>query len=123
MVFFATYVPSIQANKYFIDHVGKSLDSFSLTYGKYLLIGDFNAWETKLSLWLFLHNYVTATLVQEKTCHKSVSNPSCIDLFITNSPNSFRNTSTLCTGLFDFRKLVVTVWKTFFSKSPPKDFH
>ena len=40
-----------------------------------------------------------------------MNNPSCIDLVITNSPNSFQSTSTFCTGLSDFDKLVVTVLK------------
>ena len=36
-------------------------------------------------------------------------NPSCIELFITNSPNSFQNTSTITTGLSDFHKMVIIV--------------
>ena len=49
-----------------------------------------------------------------------MSNPSCIDLIITDSPNSFQNTSTFCTGLSDFHKLVVTVLKTSFRKTAPR---
>ena len=52
-----------------------------------------------------------------------MNNPSCIDLVITNSPNSFQSTSTFCTGLSDFDKLVVTVLKTSFRKPPPKKIH
>ena len=48
---------------------------------------------------------------------------SCVDLIITYSPNSFQNTSTFCTGLFDFYALAVTVLKTSIRKTAPKEFH
>ena len=50
----------------------------------------------------------------------SKNNPCCIDLFITNSSNSFQNTSTITTGLPDFLKIIVTVLKTTFLKSKPR---
>ena len=43
-----------------------------------------------------------------------------IDLFITNSPTSFQNTSTITTGLSDFHKMVITVLKATYTKSKPK---
>ena len=59
-------------------------------------------------------------IVSEKTCFKSKSSPSYIDFFITNSPNSFQNTSTITTGLSDFHKMVITVLKVTFTKNKPK---
>ena len=59
-------------------------------------------------------------LVKEKTCFKSIDNPSCIDLFMTNTSQSFQNTTTVATGLSDFHKMVVTVMKTTFPKAQPK---
>ena len=53
-------------------------------------------------------------------CFKSKNNPSCIGSFITNSSNSFQNTSTITTGLSDFHKMVVTGLKTTFLKSKPR---
>lgn len=35
----------------------------------------------------------------------------------------FDKMSILCTGLFGFHDIVITVWKTSFSKSAPNDFH
>ena len=49
-----------------------------------------------------------------------MNNPSRIDFIITNNPNSFQNTSTFCTGLSDFHKLVVTVLKTSLRKTIKK---
>ena len=52
-----------------------------------------------------------------------MNNPSSIDRVITNSLNSFQNTSTLCTGLSNLDKLVVTVLKTSFRKTATKELH
>ena len=52
-----------------------------------------------------------------------MNNPSCIDLIITNSPSPSQNKSTFCTELSDFHKLVVTVLKTLFRKTAPKEIH
>ena len=51
---------------------------------------------------------------------KSIENPSCNDLYLTNSPLSFQNTTTISTGLSDFHKMTVTVLKTTFKKIRPK---
>ena len=59
-------------------------------------------------------------LVQHKTCFKSTSNPSCIDLFVTNSPRSFQNTITFSSGLSDFYKLILTILKSTFPRVRPK---
>ena len=67
-----------------------------------------------------MFKYDGKKIVSEKTCFKSKDNPSCIDLFITNSPNSFQNTSAITTGLSDFQKMVITVLKVTFTKSKPK---
>ena len=59
-------------------------------------------------------------IIHENTCYKSMNNPNCIDLITTKSPNSFQNTSTFCTAVSDFHKLVVTVLKTSFREKAPK---
>ena len=51
-----------------------------------------------------------------------MNNPSSIDRVITNSLNSFQNTSTLCTGLSNLDKLVVTVLKNLSGKQQLKNF-
>ena len=106
----------------FFEQIGLALDTYS-TYDKFLLAGDFNV-EVELetvSDFLFEHN--AKNLVKEKTCFKSLDNPSCIDLFLSNSYQSFQNTTAVATGLSDFHKMVVTVLKTTFPKAPPKIIH
>ena len=50
---------------------------------------------------------------------KNPENPSCIDLVLTNNPNSFQNSGVIETGLSDFHKMTVTVMKTSFEKLKP----
>ena len=100
--------------------MGKAIHIYHKFYDKFLLIGVFNAEDTEPCLSQFLFEYDAKNIISEKTCFKTKENPSCIDLFITNSPNSFQNTSTITTGLSDFHKMVITVLRATFTKSKPK---
>ena len=51
-----------------------------------------------------LFEYDPKNIVSKKTCFKSKDNLSCIDRFITISPNGFRNASAIKTVLSDFHK-------------------
>ena len=85
-----------------------------------MLSGDFNIDIEEDIIQDFLFEHDMKNLVKEKTCFKSIENPSCIDLFLTNSAASFQNTTTVTTGLSDFHKMAVTVMKTTFPKAQPK---
>ena len=65
-----------------------------------MLVGDFNAEEPCLSQ--FFSEYNAKDIVKENTCFKNALNPSCTDLFITNSPLSFQNTIAVSNGLSHF---------------------
>ena len=103
----------------FLEQLVFALDKYS-AYDKVLLAGDFNVdkGDEKLKDFLFEQNF--KNLVKEDTCFKSIDNPSCIDLFLTNSAPSFQNTTAVTTGLSDFHKMVVTVMKSTFPKAQPK---
>ena len=118
---YGTYHPPGQDDKYFFDNLGKALDVYSDKYDKFLLTGDFNSEEGESCLDTFLCDYDAKNIVKHKTCFKNTENPSCIDLIITNSVNSFQNTKVISTGLSDFHKMVVTVLKTTFQKSKPRE--
>ena len=60
-------------------------------------------------------------IVKEPTCFESLSNPSCMDLVITNSYSNFQNTKAISTGLSYFHKMVVVVLKHTFHRSVPKE--
>ena len=59
-------------------------------------------------------------IASEKAYFESKDNPSCIDLFITSSPNSLQNTSTTKKRLSDFHKMVIAILKVTFLKSKSK---
>ena len=69
----------------------------------------------------FLELYDLKNLVKDKTCFKSLQNPKCIDLFLTNCNRSFLCTKAISTGLSDFHKMIITVLKTTFTKGKPKE--
>ena len=67
---------------------------------------------------MYQHNL--QSINKEPSCYKNSNNPSCIDLFLTNRP-SFYQTETFFTGLSDFHKLVLSIFKTTFKKSKAKE--
>ena len=90
---FGTYHPPSQNDQYFFNHLGKALDIYSPKYEKFVLTGDFNSEEGESCLDTFLCDYDAKNIVKEKTCFKNIEKPSCIDLIITNSAQSFQNTN------------------------------
>ena len=81
-----------------------------------MLVGDFNAEESESRSSQSLYEYNAKNIVKEYTCFKNALNPSCIDLFIKNSPLSFQNTIVVSNGLSDFHKMVITVMIISFKK-------
>ena len=65
---------------------------------------------------VFCDSYEFKNLIKDATCYKNPENPSCIDLILTNNPNSFQNSGVIETGLSDFHKMTVTIMKTTFEK-------
>ena len=62
-----------------------ALDKYTEIYYRFLLhIIGFNVEDSEPCLSEFLHDKNAENIVTEKTCFKSLTNPSCIDLFLTN---------------------------------------
>ena len=59
-------------------------------------------------------------IVKEPTCYKSLNNPSCIDLLLTNSSSSFPKYQGKSTGLSNFHKMITTVLKQLFKDLPQR---
>ena len=72
------------------------------------MIGNVNAEESEDTLAYFLNCHNASNIVRDKTCFKSLSNPSCIDLIIGNKPSCFQNTVATSSGLSDCHKFVTT---------------
>ena len=86
-------------------------------------MGDFNTEVTQTSMKVFYDSYEFKNLIKDATCYKNPENPSCIDLILTNNPNSFQNSGVIKTGLSDFHKMTLTLMKTTFEKIKPDIIH
>ena len=120
LLLFGTYHPPSQSDIYYFECVGKALLPYVEKYNRILLCGDFNAQVHEPILSDFLITYGLKCIIKDKTCFKSLINPSTVDLFLTNSPKSFQNTCAVSTGISDFHKMIITVMKTTFEKAKPK---
>ena len=105
------YHPPSQNDEYYFNYLGKVLDTYS-DYEKVLLVGHFNTEITEHYIKSFFYEHELINLVKEKTCFKNMQNPSFIDLLLTNNSYPFKQTTTVCPGLSDCHKLVLTVLKT-----------
>ena len=64
-----------------------------------MLAGDFNVEESEDTLRSLMELYDSKNLVKENTRFKSVENPSCVNLFLTNCIRSFQNTTAISTAI------------------------
>ena len=103
--------------------MGNVLDNYSTNYDRFVLLGEFNLQENETILSEFLNAYNAKNIIKNKTCFKSIENPSCVDLIITDNPGSFQHTIVFETGISDHHKLVTTVLKAKFTKALPKYAH
>ena len=55
-------------------------------------------------------------MIQVPRCFKNTDNHKAIELMLTNSVPSFQNSCALETGLYDFDKMTVTVFKSYQEK-------
>ena len=60
--------------------------------------------------------YGLDNLIEGPTCYKNASNPSSIDIMLTNKKSNFQNFMMLETGLSDFHKMTITVLKKYLKK-------
>ena len=85
-----------------------------------IILGDFNAEISDSSMESFCSINNLKCIIKEPTCYKNPDNPTCIDLILTNCPKNFQESSTLETGLSDFHKMVLTVFKSEAPNLTPK---
>ena len=103
-----------------LEQIRKALDIYSKKYENILLMGDYNVDVKETNMKVFCNQHKFKALNEEPTCFKNFNNPSCIDLFLTNSSKSFEKCFTLETGMSDFHKLIITILKVKPDKLPPR---
>ena len=94
------YKPPNQKMSDFIPNLSSILDHFLKNYDNVTLIGDFNLPSDDVSFESFLQAYNLTSLIKEATCFQS-SNPSRIDLILTNQKNIYKLSNTFEIGISD----------------------
>ena len=115
-----TYNPNKSMICNHLEILSKILEHYQPLYDNIVVLGDFNSECINYHMQDFCSVFNLSSLIKEKTCFKSLDNPSCIDLILTNRPQSFQNSNVIETGMSDFHKLTITVLKTSFRKKPAK---
>ena len=113
------YNPHKYNISYFWSHIGKEIDANMNKYENFILLRDFNAGNSDLSLNEFCEMYTLKHLITEPTCYKNQNNPSIIDIILTNRKRNFCDSQTIETGLSDHHKMIITVLKSEFEKKEP----
>ena len=66
---------------------------------------------------VLITNYDYKNLLKDnRKIFKNPENPRCIDLFITNSFDSFQNITTVVNSWSDIHKMIVIIRKNYFQK-------
>ena len=115
------YKPPSQNYLSFISELNLALNFFSPIYENFVLLGDFNLPTENSNLKNFIRSFDLESLINSPTCYKS-TNPSCIDLILTNKKNHFMKPAAFETGLSNHHKLITTVLRKTISKGNYKRF-
>ena len=114
------YKPPNQKTSDFIQNLSLILDHFLKKYDKVRLIGDFNLPSDDVPFESFLQAYNLTSLIMEATYFQS-SNPSYIDLILTNQKNVYKLSNTFETGILYNHKLISTAAKSGSFKGRPRE--
>ena len=80
------------------------------------MVGNFNAEDSKETLFSFFEKHNAANIVKDKTCIKSLDNLKIVLIFLSQT-----DLDLFSADLSDFHKMDVTVLKGSFSKARPKE--
>ena len=113
------YKPPSQNEKYFLDHLSKTLSQLTCQYGKTIFVRDFNLTVENNNLENFMNTFDLECLIKKPTCFQS-SNPRCIDLILTNKKELLKNNDVFEVRISDHHSFIVTVLKSQLLKGNAK---
>ena len=105
-----------------LDALSTYLDLHSTTYEKNLILGDFDVGIGEQHMKAFFNNYNLTSFIKQPTCYKNPSNPTCLDLILSNTPRSFQSTCFIETEPSYFHLMTLTVMKKSFRKFRPPTY-
>ena len=91
---FGGYNPHKDNISNFVRQLDPIVDIFLSTYDNLLLLGDFNPETSEFIMKDFCEMYNLNNLIKDPTRCKNSSNPSSVDVMLTNRPRSFLNSTT-----------------------------
>ena len=111
-----TYNPSRSFISDHLSTIGNNIDLLLANYENFFLMGDLNVEGHNGFLKEFCDLYNLKNLIKVPTCFKNPDFPTSIDIILTTSYRSFRNSCAIETGLSDLHKMIVTVMNSHFQK-------
>ena len=100
-----------------LECLNRLIDEYNTYYENFIFIGDFNTSVEESQMENFCNLNCLESLIQKPTCYKNPSQPTCIDLILTNRPSYFQHSEVFETNLSDFHLLTVTEFKMNFQKT------
>ena len=120
------YRPPQNNNKAsFFNEISITLNQITNKYENFIIMGDLNidtADKTKDTcnyLSDLCDTFSLTNIINGKTCFKAQKGTS-IDVLLTNRPRSFHKTGIFETGFSDHHKLILSVFRSYFIRIPPK---
>ena len=98
-------------NEWLYSKFKLNIRSFLSNYDNITLIGNFNLSSDDVPPESCLKAYSVTSLIKEATCLQ-FSNPSCIDLILTNQKNMYKLSNTFEPGISDYHKLILASAKS-----------
>ena len=113
VIFIFVYKPPCVANDRLIVQLSKMLDKYLSEVKSVFIIGDIN-----INLQCmpkpfqdFMCGYSLCNVVKEPTCFKSVSNPTLIDVILTNTPRRLASHVNVAIGVSDHHNIICAATK------------
>lgn len=113
------YRPPSKSKVEFISHLSHLIDNYVSNYDNILLLGDFNMEADENEMMSIINDHNLYSMIKQPTCFKT-STGRCIDLMLTTKKHSFQYSQTVDTGESDFHHMIYTMFKTTYTKTPPK---
>ena len=96
--------------------ISDSLNLYSSTYNKIVILGDLNLGTEDNHIKIFCGSYNLKGLIKQPTSYKNPDNLTYIDSVLTNVPRSFQRKCVLEIGIYIFNLMPLTVMRKRFKK-------
>ena len=122
LLVFGTHKPPNINNSSFVNEFYNAITFYSFLYKNCVLLGDLNIVRDNTQLLNFCESFLFEHLIKKPTCYMG-DTPTGIDHIITNIPKRFMKSMALKTGISDYHKMIMTIFRPTFAKGKPKTYY